>query len=291
MAVQQKPILDYVESEITQFCNLNCKGCADYINLVPDKKHYALEEFIQDYTRLSELFCTVKKIRLMGGEPLLNPQLGEYVKACREIFPAADIRIVTNGLLIPKLPAKTLQTIRETRSKFDISNYPPTRRKLPKIKARLHAFGIQYDIGFPMDFFLRTLRENPAEDPAPAFKNCLFTHCHMLSQGKFSPCSYAHCIGRLNTAYGLSFPENDCVDIYSDITGEEILRRFNHPHEFCKYCVAGAVPFRWQGGIYAKKADKYDWIVKENIVNTTVLPALQSVVKKPAKLLRRHIQK
>ena len=69
----KKPVLEYVESEITQFCNLNCKGCADFINLVSDKKHYDLEEFMRDYTRLSELFCTVKKIRLMGGESLLNP--------------------------------------------------------------------------------------------------------------------------------------------------------------------------------------------------------------------------
>ena len=291
MAVQKKPILDYVESEITEFCNLNCKGCADFINLVPTKKHYALEEFTNDYTRLSELFCTVKKIRLMGGEPLLNPHLSEYVTVCRKLFPEADIRIVTNGTLIPKLPAKTLQNIRKTGAKFDISNYPPTRKKLPAIKSRLKAFCIPYTIGFPMDFFLRTLREKPAADPEKAFRNCMFTHCHMLSHGKFSPCSYAHCIGRLNAAFGLSYPENDCVDIYSDITGEEILRRFNTPHEFCRYCAEGAVPFRWQAGKRNENVNKYDWLIKESFMNTTVFPALQSMIKKPAVLLRKMIQK
>ena len=290
MAVQQKPVLDYVESEITEFCNLNCKGCADFINLVPDKKHYALEEFTKDYTRLSELFYTVKKIRLMGGGPLLNPQLGEYVKVCRKLFPAADIRIVTNGLLIPKLSPKTLQTIQKNKCKFDISNYPPTRKMFPKIKARLDAFGIEYTLGFPMNFFLKTILEKPALDPAPAFKNCLFTHCHMLSHGKFSPCSYAHCIGRLNSYFGLSYPETDCVNLYSDITGEEILRRFHRPHEFCKYCAKGAVPFRWQAGIRGKKANKYDWLVQESFVNTKFMPLLQSAAKRPANRLRKHIQ-
>ncbi|MBE6819062.1 MAG: radical SAM protein [Ruminococcaceae bacterium] len=291
MTNSNKPVLDYVETEITEFCNLNCKGCADFMNLVSTKEHYALDEFIKDYTRLSELFCEVKKIRLMGGEPLLNEQLSEYLIACRKIFPTADIRIVSNGLLIPKLPLQTLQAIRDTGSQFDISNYPPTRKMFPKIKERLDMFGIKYDLGFPMNYFLRTILEKPADDPAPAFKNCLFTHCHMLSHGKLSPCSYAHCIGRFNVAYGLSYPENDCVDIYSDITGEEILRRFNNPHTFCKCCAKGAVPFRWQGGINAQKADKYDWLVQESFVNTTVLPVLQSAVKKPAKLLRKCIQK
>ncbi|MBQ6066658.1 MAG: radical SAM protein [Clostridia bacterium] len=286
-----RPVLDYLEIEITEYCNLNCRGCCDFSNLVKEKKIYELEEFVKDFQRLAELFSGVDKIRLMGGEPLLNPHLTDYVRICRDIFPKTDLRIVTNGLLIPRLSDETLQTIKEYDCRFDISNYPPTRKMFPQIKERLEPFEVEYDLGFPMNCFVRTILEHPSDDPAPAFRNCIFTHCHMLSHGKLSPCSYAHCIGRLNAEYGLSFPETDCVDIYSDITGGEIIRRFTKPHEFCKCCGRGAVPYKWQGGVKSDKADKYDWLIKDSFLNTAVAPVAQSVLKTPAKLLRSIIQK
>ena len=266
----QKPVLDYIESEIAEFCNLNCRGCSDFSNLAEKKEFYELEEFRKDYLRLSQLFSGVEKIRLMGGEPLLNERLDEYVLVCREIFPQADIRIVSNGLLIPKLTDDVLEVIRDNGVKFDISNYPPTRKMLSRIKERLEQFSIEYDLGFPMDFFFRTILEYPSNDPVPAFNNCIFTHCHMLGHGKLSPCSYAHCIG--------------------SISGQEILDWFNHPHDFCKCCGRGAIPFRWQPGVKNNQANKYDWLIREGFFNTKVAPVLQTVIKKPAQWLRALIQ-
>lgn len=287
----KKPVLDYVESEITEFCNLNCRGCCDYSNIAQEKTYYDYDEFVKDYRRLSELFSNVEKIRLMGGEPLLNPRLTDYVTAAREIFPAADIRIVTNGLLLPKLSDETLRVLRENRCRFDISNYPPTRKMFPRIREKLEAAHVEYELGFPMNYFVRSILEHPSDDPAPAFRNCIFTHCHMLGHGKLAPCSYSYCITRLNKAYGLSFPETDYVNLYADITGEEIIRRFNRPHEFCKCCGRGFVPYRWQGGFRRNNSDVYDWLIRDGFLNTTVAPAIQTVLKTPAKLLRKEIQK
>lgn len=291
MPNKKKPILDYVETEITEFCNLNCKGCCDYSNIAREKTFYELDEFTRDFRRLAELFSGVDKIRLMGGEPLLNPRLTEYVQTAREIFPHADLRIVTNGLLIPKLSDEALRVIRENDCLFDISNYPPTRKAFPGIKKRLEETGVGYDLGFPMNYFVRSIREHPLDDPGPAFRNCIFTHCHMLGHGKLAPCSYAYCIGRLNREYGLSFPENDYIDLYADVSGEEIIRRFNRPHEFCKCCGRGFVPYRWQGGVRHAVDGKYDWLIKDSFLNSTVAPAIQTVLKTPAKLLRKEIQK
>ena len=118
-----KPVLDYLETEITEFCNLNCRGCCDFSNLATEKKIYELEEFTKDFRRMAELFSHIEKIRLMGGEPLLTPQLKEYVRTAREIFPTADIRMVSNGLLIPKLDGDSLKVIKENKCKFDKCNF------------------------------------------------------------------------------------------------------------------------------------------------------------------------
>ena len=286
-----KPILDYVESQIVEFCNLNCKGCGAFVNLSTEKECYDLDEFTKDYQRMAELFAQIGKIRLLGGEPLLNPNFTDYIKVSRELFPTADIRVVTNGLLIPKLDDATLLAVKESDCKFDISNYPPTRKVYHQIKERLKPFGIEYDLGIPMDLFFRNIRQKPSSDGVPAFKNCVITHCHNLSHGRLSPCTLAHSIGRLNRAFGTDYPETDYIDIYSDVTGEQIIQYFSHPHEFCKYCSEGLIPFKWKCGINREIATLDDWIVKDNVFSNAIVPTLQKAVKRPAMWLRSQVQK
>ena len=290
MLTTDLPILDYVEIEIAEFCNLNCHGCCDFINLVTEKRFYEFEEYACDMTRMRELFRHIRKIRLMGGEPLLNPRVVDYAKKARELFPQSDIRIVTNGLLLPAFDEEKLRRLKEADVKFDISNYPPTRKIKARIEAKLSQEGIAYDLGFPMNFFFRNILEHPSDDPAPAFQNCIFTHCHMLGHGRLAPCSYAYCIGRFNERFGTDYPETDYFDIYSDITGEEIIRAFSAPHEFCKCCGRGIVPIKWKGRVFAKEARPEDWLIKDSLVNTTLIPAAQRMVKPFAMKLRRDIQ-
>lgn len=285
------PVLDYVEIEITEFCNLNCRGCCDFSNLAKEKRFYEFEEYARDMERMRELFRHIKKIRLMGGEPLLNPRVADYAQKARELFPQSDLRIVTNGLLLPTFDEEKLQRLKQADVKFDISNYPPTRKIKARIKDKLSNAGIAYDLGFPMNYFFRNILEHPSDDPGPAFQNCIFTHCHMLGHGKLAPCSYAYCIGRFNERFGTDYPETDYVDIYADVTGEEIIRRFNAPHEFCKCCGKGIIPFQWERGVKGDQADRYDWLIRDSFVNTTVAPAIQTVLKTPAKRLRAEIQK
>lgn len=291
MSLTELPVLDYVEIEISEFCNLNCRGCCDFSNLATEKRFYEFDEYSHDMERMRSLFLHIKKIRLMGGEPLLNPRITDYAKKARELFPKSDIRIVTNGLLLPSFDDAKLKNLKGTGVKFDISNYPPTRKIKKQIDHKLTQAGIPYDLGFPMNYFFRNILEHPADDPGPAFRNCIFTHCHMLGHGRLAPCSYAYCIGRFNERFGTDYPETDYFDIYSDITGEEIICFFSAPHEFCKYCGKGIVPFRWQGGIKNSNADAYDWLIKKNFIETTVIPCIQTALKTPAKLLRSKIQK
>ncbi len=290
MSVLALQELDYVEIEITEFCNLNCRGCCDFSNLAKEKKFYEYEEYARDMERMRELFVNIKKIRLMGGEPLLNPRVTDYAAKARELFPDSDIRIVTNGLLLPSFDEQKLAKIKKADVKFDISNYPPTRKIKDKIDLKLSAAGIEYDLGFPMDFFFKNIRKDPSDDPASAFKNCIFTHCHMLGHGRLAPCSYAYCIGRFNAEYGTDYPENDYFDIYADITGEAIIKAFSRPHEFCKCCGKGIVPVKWKGGVRGKDARPQDWQIADTFINTKLIPAAQSLVKPFAMKLRHSIQ-
>lgn len=60
--------LDYLETHIINKCNLNCKGCSHFSNIVDDEDAPVdITVFEKDFARLSELFDHIFTIRLMGG--------------------------------------------------------------------------------------------------------------------------------------------------------------------------------------------------------------------------------
>lgn len=286
----KKPRLDYLEIEVSEGCNLNCKGCNEFSNLVDENKFGDLDSVRSDLMRLRELFWGIEKIRLMGGEPLVNPDFPKFVQTARDIFPDSDLRLLSNGLLIPNLRSENLEEIKKHNCSFDISVYPPTKQIIHKITDRLEEYGIPFSLSLPNMYFFKSLLAEPLSSPDESFKNCLFTHCHAVSGGYLSACSnqmYAH---RLNTAFDLKFPENDKINIHTTtLNGWEINKTFTKPHEFCKYCGKGLVPFKWKT-CAGNKAKASDWLIEPTFTNTKVLPFVQKIAKTPAKHLRTIIR-
>ncbi len=287
----EKPRLDYVEIEVSRGCNLNCKGCNEFSNLIDKSCYGDLESTRRDLLRLKELFWGIGKIRLMGGEPLINPAFPEFVRTAREVFPDCDLRLLSNGILIPQLSIEDLQTIKKYNCSFDISVYPPVKRILKSIKRRLDENGISYTLSLRNTFFFKSLLKEPLKSPVESFNNCLFTHCHGLNDGYLSACTNQMYAYRLNDAFGLDFPTEEKIDIYStELDGWGINRKFSKPHDFCRYCGQGMVPYRWKT-CPAHKAKAEDWLIEPTFLNVKIAPLVQKVLKNPAKWLRSKIRK
>ncbi|MCP4694345.1 MAG: radical SAM protein [Desulfobacterales bacterium] len=93
-----------VDIHVINSCNLRCNGCnhlADY-GYGGVFSETDLVEWIKPWKE--RLFFN--RISLLGGEPLLNPNLREICIAYRKLFPENEtkIRVITNGLLIHKRP-------------------------------------------------------------------------------------------------------------------------------------------------------------------------------------------
>ena len=82
--------LEYLEVHAAHHCNLNCKGCGHYSNIIAPELP-SLSEFERDTFRLSKRINHIQKIRLLGGEPLLNPELPQMVQIMNDAFPNSDI--------------------------------------------------------------------------------------------------------------------------------------------------------------------------------------------------------
>ncbi|MBE9041149.1 radical SAM protein [Oscillatoriales cyanobacterium LEGE 11467] len=92
---------------ITRRCNLSCGYCTEYDNYSQPVPFDVLKERIDAIHRLNAL-----NITLLGGEPLMHPDLVEIVKYCAR---KNQVSITTNGFLLT-------QSIIEQLNKSGLSN-------------------------------------------------------------------------------------------------------------------------------------------------------------------------
>lgn len=287
-----KPRLSYVEAEVSECCNLNCKGCSEFSNLVESNRFCNLTIFKKDLEKLKEFYWGIGKIRLLGGEPLMNPDFHQFVVTARELFPDSDIRLVSNGLLVPKITEQDFAILKSNNCSFDISNYPPTQKNIETITDCLKKAEIPYNLSIPINMFFKSLLAQPTESPTKAFNKCIFSHCHALGNGYISSCSAQIYVCRLNAAFNLNYPIDDKIDIYhTSLNGWEINKTFEQPHDFCRYCGGGGlVPFKWKT-CPKGKARASDWIIEPDIINVKVIPVVQGIMKSSANLIRNITQR
>ena len=85
---------------ITQVCNISCEGCTNYSDLT-HKGYVTWEEGLNSLSRWLDII-EIPDFGIMGGEPLVNPQVYDWIYGVRELMPTTQIRFTTNGLLLNK---------------------------------------------------------------------------------------------------------------------------------------------------------------------------------------------
>lgn len=257
-----KPRMKQFDVNLVDHCNLKCKGCLRFSNLV-NKPFYAdYDQMIKDWKRIKELFWGVERIKLMGGEPLLNPDLCKYIEAARRIFPDADIMVTTNALLINENCKELFEAMKRNNCFFDISLYEPMSKRIVGVERILTENKVWYTVNDSKGDFYKVMSKTPDYDADKMYEACVAKNCHHLRQGKISVCSrpqYAHII---NERYGVSLP-TDCGvwDIYDEsINAWELDKKLSSSFEACRYC---APPVSYEWGRADDKTAKYeDWFVE-----------------------------
>ena len=259
-----KPRLDYLEFHLADHCNLNCKGCAHLSNIA-EPRLANLDQYIKDMERLHELFWGIERIRLMGGEPLLNEQLPDFIDVTREIFPDADIHVVTNGLLLNKDYEHLLRTMRDNHCSFNISLYPPSSQKLKQIKALCCFYGVNCLVSDPICVFRTCIDPDGTQIPAEAYSKCDVTHCTFLREGTLSNCIMPYILPRFSKLYGKNMVagKSDIINIHdTSIDGVTILEKLPAPIESCRYCnPSDTFVYPWDTAPKGK-AKPEDWVYK-----------------------------
>jgi organic radical activating enzyme len=127
--------LKYAEVVITTECTLNCKGCSALMPLYPreKKRHIDFEMITQSIIGLTRIVDSVDKVRLIGGEPLLYPNLYEVlclIKSQEKIHHAV---IVTNGTIMIK-DERVINILKDDKFWISISNYGRGNKLIHQLK-------------------------------------------------------------------------------------------------------------------------------------------------------------
>lgn len=262
----KKPRLEQYQVHLTDKCNLNCKGCGHFCCIASDANFIDADEYVNDMKQIKEKFWGVERLYLLGGEPLLHPQVSLLMEKTRAVFPDADIRLSTNGLLLPRQNELFFSTVKKCNIHIEISLYDPTKKLLEDGLAKLLMDkGVWNTTIFqgPRDFFFKQKLLRPNEDLNRAFSNCISNHCHFLRNGHLSVCPGVYLTEILEKKFGLKqqfLP--DGIDLYDDsIDGWEINKRLSRPSVACAYCSFQPEFFKWETSSN-EKAQLEDWVVE-----------------------------
>tara|TARA_R110002167_G_scaffold361924_1_gene580669 strand:+ start:1004 stop:1843 length:840 start_codon:yes stop_codon:yes gene_type:complete len=259
----QKPLLPYVESMLVYPCNLKCDGCSTFSDLTV-QGYVAADQGIAWLQQWAERF-EIQAWGAMGGEPLMNPQMYDWIVAVRQLLPDAQIRFVTNGLLLERhwrivellnqigncilkitvhLSDKRIQSaIDRIQRSYDwepVYEYGIHRHSLPN--------GMKFQVNKPK-WFTQTFQNTYADmlpwdsNPVEAFDNCHQQTCSMLLEDKLYKCSNTALIPGVWKKHNQ--PNADAWKPYID-TGLSVdaslreLQAFSNnvgkPHAVCQQC-------------------------------------------------------
>lgn len=224
-------MINYLEHHIVDHCNLKCNGCSHFSGLA-DEWFEDFDDFYRDFSKLKEVTNgEVGVIRIMGGEPLLHPQVKLFLVTTRLLFPKSQVQLVTNGILLKKMP-EVIDICNQYGIIICISNYDiniDLQNLLDKIDfKRVDNKGKMYNISLDL---------NGNQDIDVSFNNCdlHFYKWFFFQNGRFYHCCIGANIRIYNKYFNRELPEPEGISIYEH-NENEIISYLNRPIDLCKYC-------------------------------------------------------
>lgn len=95
--------IDKIDYHVADACNLSCEFCTHYSNFRGPANFKTVEQCEGEWAALARR-VNVAKFNIIGGEPLLNPEIVDIVLLAFRTWPRATICLYSNGLLLKNHP-------------------------------------------------------------------------------------------------------------------------------------------------------------------------------------------
>lgn len=242
--------LHFIDLNITTVCQNRCAACS---HAIPFSEPYMMdvETAVRDLAALVPILH-VKEVHLVGGEPLLHPKVGEFVKAVRNSGIADTVIVVTNGRAIPKMP----ESFWEMKAEMILSIYDNLD---PEILPMAIALSEKYGFKLIPEGFARFFTQFRDGDGS-SFYSCKerLGGCYTVHEGKFFLCAQScffpsRFLGLTAGIDGLAL-EGITENGLRDFIGRE------KPLNACRICGVGNATTHWH-----ECKTEAEWIIASTI--------------------------
>jgi organic radical activating enzyme len=233
-----------VEFAAADHCNLRCAGCSHMSPFI-EARIPAADELARDMGRLAEV-VVADEIRILGGEPLLNPRIVPILKAAKASGIAGRVVLTTNGLLLHTMSKEFWANLDEVR----VSLYPgakPTETLMEQAQKSAAESGTQLLVNEWATFRTTMVTEPHPQDAVTAMifrtcKNAHLYHCHMVHAGWLYKCACPSVLVEFLGNMGQSNyrPEDDGFDIHGATDLRSQLWEYltdKTPLDACRHCL------------------------------------------------------
>ena len=240
--------LETMEIHAAEHCNLNCKNCSMFCGLVETCDFPCYQEFEEGIKQLKNFFPHIKKFRIIGGEPLLNPELDKYIRLIRNVYPYTDIRLISNGILVTKMSDQLIQTIIDNDVTFIVTQYISLKHSIDEINRFLSKTGIHYIVTEAVLEFQKIYNALGDSDIDENFYRCHWKgSCATMYGTKIATCYVPFVIHYLSDKFNLAIEETGKIDLMEEgLTAQEIIKRMHTPFDMCRYCAPKGNWTEWE---------------------------------------------
>lgn len=113
-----KHFLPLVEFHVTNSCNFNCTGC-NHFNNYTFKGHQQWDDLKHIYAEWAKRI-DIGRYSIIGGEPMLVPDIKKWIVGLRELWPDSDALILSNGSHDKKFDKHFFQILKDTNTRLDL---------------------------------------------------------------------------------------------------------------------------------------------------------------------------
>jgi MoaA/NifB/PqqE/SkfB family radical SAM enzyme len=266
---KRKKRIPILHIHLADHCNLNCRGCDNFSPLSPEV--FAQVDVVErDCARMSELSGgQVDEVQLLGGEPLLHPEVTRFLAIARNCFPTAPVKLVTNGILLLKQPETFWESCRENRIEIVMTKYP-IQIDHNKIEQHVRAQGVAFRFygntrAIPKTMMCAPLDLSGKQDGRDSFLRCNSANrCIAMDNGRVYTCSLIPYVKYFNAQFKqqLQVTAQDSIDLHKAGSIHEILEFVAHPMPFCRYCNRKGII--WDIGFGISRKEMSEWTSKES---------------------------
>lgn len=231
-----------IDYHIAESCNLNCAGCLHFSSIAAEE-YIEIGKLQNQIKILNNTFGSrLRCLKLLGGEPLLHPEINEVLTAARGACgDKVKILLLTNGILLSQMDQTFWNACRDNKIVIGISQYP-IKIKYDMLEELARQKCVEFETFAYRDDFWKWKISDKKLSTLRKWRNFFYcslaNKCHTYRDGRLYTCCIAAHIHHFEKKFGFSGLYDVDGNSVSITDSENKIGRFlARPVPMCQYCL------------------------------------------------------